>query len=372
MLMEEKKGSEGLSEHLEGFLERVKGIGYKGVEQLEDILVIIKHQAKRIRRLKKLEKEVAKHHHANSDLASSLESLEIKDAENSVQLASLTSRISEQHQEIQRLESALRLKDEELHNANSQLASARRELQTVESTMQNRILQIEEEKSQIVSKFSRTKSDFEKRLKSTNDSLSKQIEDLKSAHRQKEDELKKRCKAKSLEIQQDTVDEIRKSFQIELREKDLMISEHEKRIAELRSSLEHAEPRRDDESEEKYQRLLKRIHSLKKELDNITEIHLCEVEKVKRECHQHERKTKKRLQDEFAHEVERIEKELRFEANEQEIENKRLRDQLRQYGYMLEEREAALARYEVEGSRSETSVRVRKKTTGLYLKPEDE
>jgi chromosome segregation ATPase len=300
------------------------------------------------------------------------------------ELESLRSRIKEFEEEKRKFETKLshvKTKSEKRKKeADEATVKQTDELESLRSRMK----EFEEEKRKFETRLSRIKTKSEKEKKEVSEANVKQIDELNAVHRQEISELKLHYKSKH----QGSLEEFKREFQFhlsELKDKELLIEQQKQQINELQSLIDRHESDRDGqndhevEKEEKYQRLLHRIHSLKKEVDRIAEVHLYEIGETKKECEQQQHKLRRRLRDAFASEIAKAdltEKELRLQISEQEIENKRLRDQLRQYSYLLGQKDEELARFQIEGSadvlnRSEGCFKRKRKTTGLYLTPDD-
>lgn len=134
------------------------------------------------------------------------------------------------------------------------------------------------------------------------------------------------------------------------------IEGQEKRIQELTEAANQAVMDRAGESDaermnqHKFKKLLKKIQVLKEELDRITEIHTSEVERIQKEADKREEEIRASIEESYSTVIAKyklIEKELGFQVNEQQIENKRLRDQLRQYSYILERKEYTIAKLQL-------------------------
>jgi chromosome segregation ATPase len=141
-----------------------------------------------------------------------------------------------------------------------------------------------------------------------------------------------------------------------------IIRDQKERIQQLENAIGQLEAEKkttedgDQVPKHKCQRLVRKVRSLRNELKRVVEAHQQETSKLRKEHERRERQTRTTLEEQFASEANKcnaVERELRFEVSEQQIENKRLREQLRQYSYILEQKEAMLTRLQSGGEPDE-------------------
>lgn len=134
-----------------------------------------------------------------------------------------------------------------------------------------------------------------------------------------------------------------------LRENCALFEEQERQIATLNESVTDFEKNRDRESEserngrQQCRRLVKKIVDLRAELTRITDSHEAEIGRARDEYKARENDVLSSNEAKIE-KMKTVERELKLEVKQRRVENRKLVEQLREYSYMLEQREGVLTK----------------------------
>jgi hypothetical protein len=406
LLFDQRKSTESISVEIGEFLAQVRGLGYDGIDSFNAILSIIHDQTKRARRLRKLGHASADQIRRNGELEAQLEAMRLQEAESSVAIASLNAQLAKSASEAAALRNQIGAQEKQLHSLHSLLtASEKGKHETAETEMalvkeaealRRRAEEAEQQKVRHREKFHRAREkvrelsdriqeieevrgqeieSFQARFETERAARKRKVEDLqigsgqaiaqlKEAHRQEIEELR-RAQAREMEkISQAWETEkgqIRKQHAAELREQaqkfEVLSEEQRAHVRKLEAIISQLQLKGGDDDQaikRKYHKVVKKIQALKAELEQIAPIHESEIRKLQQEYEDRERQLRAQLEGSCTGEINRCksaERELRFDLGEQQLENKRLREQLRQYSFILEQKESVLAQLQLEADR---------------------
>lgn len=396
LLVDEKKSSESFAEQIDLFFESLRELGYDTVDDFASVLTLIKHQSSRIRKLEKLARRLDEEAQKKEELSNAVDSLRIEEADRSVQIATLNSQLDQATAENRDLSRQLEAAGAERVRIEASVDSLAQEMRG----LQARVAAVEQEKAQVEARFAEKREKMRRRMEDAGERvglLTQQIDELRTIHEQEVADVRRRCKAKVREAArarkemqtetQKTVDELkatlegvmagiredrqreadglreeldalRESHRVEMERAKAAVEAKSGEIGELKAQISQLEAERcgdseaESESRQKFKKLVRKMQGMKAELDRITEMHKEEMERVEREREKREEEIRAGVEASYAAAINKyqlIERELGFQVNEQQIENKRLRDQLRQYSYILEKKEAQLARLQTQG-----------------------
>jgi chromosome segregation ATPase len=396
LLFEQKNSTESLSEQIRDFLIQIEGLGYDKVDDFNAILAIIRSQLKRLHHLKKAKKTSVDQARKNEDLATQLEALNIQEAENSILIASLNTHLRKATTENSTLRHQLNAAEKQTESFQGLLSSSEQTKHKLEGdfasrakeidTLQSRIRESETEKVSTISALQQKVGHYHDRVRELSErntelvtahaeeldriqgEINIKIDEMKATRRKKVNrvvsELKARHQQEMHELKlshQRDVEKLRQAHDTDLRDRaqkfETCAEEQSAEIRKLEAVVAELELQKKAGNEDdqlvkrKYHKLLRKIQSLKSELERIVPIHEREISKLRQEYDDHEQQLRVSLEASFAAELNKIklaERELRFEVDEQQIENKRLREQLRQYSYILEQKDGILAKLQIE------------------------
>ena len=399
-LVDEKKLSESMEEQIEVFFSELREIGYEA-EDFAGVLALLKKQSSRMRKLTKVAKQLNEETRRNDEMRLEEADRSVQIATLNAQLDQANTEIAVANKQNRELSLQIEAASAERQRIEESVDKFAQEMRA----LQERISTVEQEKTQMAAKFAEKRDKMNLRMQDAGEKvelLTKQISELRAIHEQEVADVRRKCKAKVKEAlrsrkdlqseTQKTVDELKASLESvmvgiredrqreaeEIREAhkeemEAMRQRHQAELAhvsaemekaraaaeerngqigELKAMISQMEVERSGDSEaetaskQKFKRLMKKMQALKTELDRITEMHNAEMERVEKEREKKEEEIRASVEASYAAAINKyklIERELGFQVNEQQIENKRLRDQLRQYSYILEKKEAQLA-----------------------------
>jgi chromosome segregation ATPase len=398
LLVDQKKSSESVESEIAAFLAEIRGLGHAGVQDFGGVLAALGAQARKLRRLKRASADRARQ---GEGLLAQLEGAQLREAEGSVAIASLNARLSQaagegavlrqrlgaHEKEIQGLralvaasEQGKRETEERGAALAKELAALGRRLEDAEAaaakqslyrkrhrraaskirSLNAAIAKLEEGHRKVMADMRAKSAEAQEASKRAVEELQKAAEHLKDAHRQEIEEIAG-AHAKEIERHEEE--------RAQLQGVERICEQQRAEIARLEgvvSELEGQKKSEDDEDQDirhKYHKVVRKIQALKAELEQIQPMHEAEMQRLRDEC---EKKSKAAIKESLAAELSHcrlVEKELKFEINEQQLENKRLREQLRQYSFILEQKEGMLAKLQIESEMNGNQNRSSKRRT---------
>lgn len=375
------------------FFEELHNIGYVDANSFDEILGIIQFSIKQQKKLKKYKSCLKEETAEQEKLVKTLEKIhnqtQIKEGEFELQLAELNATKDSLIIENRELRKDLESKAKELewikHTSNareaeiqkrlSQSYTIEKELMMAKSTITDlekrnneRDIQFASTKArleELTSKIECDKSEYESKInqmhKDHHDEVSilkKKIKKLKSQMSSGFDSQIKVLDEHHNEIINDLETKHQKQLQIlknEIQQKELIIQEQADTMQQMEQTMKDFENQKvqaeqvDISNRQKYQKLMKKVQLLSEQLEEVNQYQSEKLAQMQKSTEKREAYFKDHLEATYSSKIEKLkllEKDLRIKNGDLLNDNKRLRDQLRQYSYIIEQNEAKIAELE--------------------------